>query len=164
MKSERKNISIVIIPKRCVIIEEINMKKKLYQEIAQICGANHRTNGTHKGKIWELQKLLPSGSGIDSGTKIDASESNDNKIVLLCDFHHMDENGYYSGWTNHKVIITPAFNGINIRITGRDRNSIKDYLHEVYDCALNEMVEFKEENNPQGEKIFKYRIVGDNHE
>jgi hypothetical protein len=93
----------------------------------------------------DLDKLeadcLPSGSGIDQGTKVDLERSTDRKIVMLAPFHHMDEDGYYDGWTYHDVIVTPTFDGANIRVTGRDRNGIKDYLRETYAHALSREVD-----------------------
>lgn len=82
------------------------------------------------------KQYLPHGSGIDSGCTIDTSKSSANKIILETSFHHMDENGYYDGWTNHNIIITPAFTGIDIRITGQNKNDIKDYLADVFNNAL----------------------------
>ena len=51
----------------------------------------------------------------------------------------MNENGMYDGWTEHKIVITPdLLHGFNLSIGGRNRNEIKDYLHEVYSAALAE--------------------------
>jgi hypothetical protein len=90
--------------------------------------------------LWLVKNALPSGSGIDSGTKIDFDASNGDapeKIVLQCSFHHMDEHGGYDGWTDHTVVARPSFVlGIDLTITGKDRNDIKDYLSEVYYDAL----------------------------
>jgi hypothetical protein len=80
--------------------------------------------------------MLPSGSGIDSGTKIDLDKSHAEKIIFYFGFHHMDENGFYDGWTEHTLVVTPSFTGINLRIGGRDRNQIKEYLYDTYDYAL----------------------------
>jgi hypothetical protein len=47
----------------------------------------------------------------------------------------MNGDGYYDGWTDHTVIVTPTFSGIDITVTGRDKNDIKNYIGEVfYDC------------------------------
>lgn len=93
----------------------------------------------HKATILSLMNDAPSGSGIDSGTKIDLDRCNPDRIVLYCDFHHMDEFGGYDGWTTHEIIITPSLAfGFNVRVTGKDRNSIKDYLSEVYNHWLGE--------------------------
>ncbi|NCC74709.1 MAG: hypothetical protein EOM06_15130 [Sphingobacteriia bacterium] len=84
--------------------------------------------------------ILPSGSGIDCGTKIDR-DFKPNKIKLICSFHHMDENGYYDGWTEHVITVTPVFDGINIKISGKNKNFIKEYLADVYFTALSQTVE-----------------------
>lgn len=78
--------------------------------------------------------LLPSGSGIDCGTTIE--KHSDNYVVLSTQFHHMDDNGSYDGWTQHLVIVRPSFDGLRVSIGGRNRNDIKNYLHEVYTSAL----------------------------
>ena len=97
----------------------------------------------HTDKLESLSDLLPSGSGIDSGTKIDLNDSNENKIVLCFGFHHMDENGNYNGWTDHKVIITPSLvNTFNMKITGKDINGVKDYLFDLFDTVLNTEIEY----------------------
>ena len=74
----------------------------------------------------------PSGSGIDCGTKLDAARCTAMKVVLDVAFHHMNEVGMYSGWTEHTVTITPTFGSIHVSVGGRDRNGIKDYLADVY--------------------------------
>lgn len=91
-------------------------------------------------RILELSKLLPSGAGIDNGTIIAMSESHAEKIVLHTAFHHMNDAGFYDGWTEHTVIVTPSFRGINLRISGRNRNDIKDHLYETFDYALKQEV------------------------
>ncbi len=79
-----------------------------------------------------MKRTAPSGSGIDCGTKLDDSSTPD-KLVFTLSYHHMDEHGSYAGWTDHTVIVTPSLAfGFNLKITGRDRNQIKEYLHEVY--------------------------------
>ncbi len=120
----------------------------LYQRIAQLviqnknCAESNNDEWEQKSRA-ELEQIakdvLPRGSGIDCGTKIDLDASNGNKLVLITSFHHMNEDGFYDGWTEHSVIVTPdlAF-GFNLKITGRDRNEIKEYLHEVYRTALSE--------------------------
>lgn len=85
-----------------------------------------------------IRNHMPSGSGIDSGTKIDLGRSNGNALRFSFGFHHMDENGYYDGWTQHELVVKPAFDGLSLHITGPDRNQIKEYLYQVYDAALNE--------------------------
>jgi len=92
----------------------------------------------HSERLEEIVKNLPSGSGIDNGTKLLLNECNPSKVVFSFSFHHMNEHGSYTTWTDHKVIVTPAFRDIDIKITGKNRNQIKDYLHSVYLEALTE--------------------------
>lgn len=83
-------------------------------------------------RIDRIMDLAPSGSGLDSGVILDRESSGPAKLVFQCDFHHMDEHGYYAGWTEHKAIVTPSFRGgIDIKITGRNRNQIKDLIHDL---------------------------------
>ena len=45
----------------------------------------------------------------------------------------MDEHGSYDEWTDHTVIVTASLiHGLNIKITGRNRNDIKEYLRDVF--------------------------------
>ncbi len=89
-------------------------------------------------RLDKLVDLLPSGSGIDRGTKLVSASAS--KIVLECSFHHMDEHGFYDGWTEHRITVRPTFSGLDVTISGRNRNDIKEYLHEVYSCALSERI------------------------
>lgn len=120
---------------------------KIYQKLARAIGALNRCIAEENG-VWtdkweenisDILKTAPSGSGIDAGTGIDIDKSTGEKIVLYAEFHHMNENGMYDGWTDHMVIVTPSLErDFNLRITGKNRNQIKDYLAEVYSLWLNE--------------------------
>lgn len=91
----------------------------------------------HEERLDAMLKHLPSGSGIDAGTKLVVDECKSNKLVFQADFHHMDAYGYYDGWSYHQVIVTPSLEfGAVIKITGRDRNRIKDYLQEVFNEVM----------------------------
>lgn len=95
-----------------------------------------------KREIDRLVDLLPSGSGVDNGTSIDLDRSKPDRIVLTCSFHHMNDVGMYDGWTDHEIIVTPSLGfEYEIRVTGRNRNEIKDYLSDLYREALREMVD-----------------------
>lgn len=74
----------------------------------------------------------PSGSGIDCGTTLCEDECTPTRLVFACSFHHMNDVGMYSGWTEHVVTITPTFEGVHVAVSGRNRNGIKDYLADVY--------------------------------
>ncbi len=116
---------------------------KVYQAIASaftayqncIKSGNAELQAKHMERIELLvREWLPSGSGWDTGTKFDGGTSD--KLIFTGSFHHMNESGMYDGWTDHTVTVTPAFDGINIKISGRDRNQIKDYLADLFLNAL----------------------------
>jgi hypothetical protein len=90
------------------------------------------------------RNLLPSGAGIDNGTSVDWDESDDDRIVLGADYHHMDESGYYAGWSSHVVTVTPTFHGISVDVSedpdyDDDDQGCEDYLADTYRHALEVM-------------------------
>jgi hypothetical protein len=99
-----------------------------------------------KNEIWEHRHRetisqieandLPSGSGINSVCEIDLSNTTKDKVIIKTSFHHMDEHGGYDGWTEHNVTIRPQFNGIDIKISGKDKNGVKEYLAELFNEVL----------------------------
>ena len=127
------------------------MKRPIYREIASIIQAieNCRKAGNagwltkHEERLEELVSLLPSGSGIDNGTKLDIDSCKPGKLVFTLGYHHMNDVGMYDGWTEHVLTVTPSFDGIELRFSGRNRNDIKDYLHDTYYFALTQEIELK---------------------
>ncbi len=106
--------------------------------------ANPMYIDTAESVVAELMALAPSGSGFDSGTHLQEWRAKPERIILRTEFHHMDDHGCYSQWSNHTAIITPSFDGFEMRITGRDYRDIKDYIAEVFDGWLNEPVDWHE--------------------
>ncbi len=87
----------------------------------------------HTETINQMCELLPHGSGIDGKCELQPENCKPDKIVFFVEFHHMDENGYYCGWTEHNIILQPSFiHGYTMRITGKDKNGIKEYLTDVF--------------------------------
>lgn len=121
---------------------------KIYQAIATALQAkqNCEASGNEEWRmIWAdritylCRNHLPSGAGVDGGTPIDWDKSRPERLTFLMAFHHMDECGGYSGWSYHSAIVTASLtHGFDIRMTGRDRNGIKDYLAETLHGALSE--------------------------
>lgn len=92
----------------------------------------------HTETIDEIIDSLPSGSGFDHGTELDDS-STPERIVFNTAYHHMNDGGYYDGWTERQVILTASLEmGYQLKITGRDRNDIKSYIHECFSLVLGE--------------------------
>lgn len=121
---------------------------KVYQAIASALVAIR--NCQKSGNVeWEerhgdniaalVRQHLPSGGGFDAGTTFDLESNLDDKrerLTFITSFHHMDSNGSYAGWSEHKVILTPSFSGFHMKVTGRDRNAIKDYIGDTFYNAL----------------------------
>lgn len=133
------------------------MKLPLYQQFAGALDA--RTNvltrcfgselNDHERSVvehWDaildaLGEELPSGSGFDGDSSLVWHESTPDRLVFTTSFHHMTE-GTYDGWTQHAVVLRPSLvHGIEIQVTGRNRDDIFDHVAEVFESALREEVE-----------------------
>ncbi len=95
----------------------------------------------HADAIEEMVKNhLPRSSGFDSGTQFDIEENEKHRgsrLIFETAFHHMNDGGYYDGWTEHKVTVYPLFCGsLDVRVSGQNRNDIKDYIGETFHHIL----------------------------
>ena len=98
---------------------------------------NSEWEDRHAETIATEMEHLPHGSGFDSGTTLNHDRSSIDKLVFDTSFHHMNDAGYYDGWTEHRVTVTPSFIGrFDVRVGGRDRNGIKEYITECFLTAL----------------------------
>lgn len=115
---------------------------KTYQVIARTLGARLRCDAKpdthsewsarHQAYLDELLSGFPHGSGFDLGTKLDDT-STPERLVFNTAFHHVNESGMYDGWTEHQVIVKPSLEmGYRMRITGRDRNGIKELIADYF--------------------------------
>jgi hypothetical protein len=125
--------------------------KKVYQKLAVSFNArqnciqsnNETWRERHEQTIQDTcENYLPHGAGFDVGTSFDLERSRDNRLVLCTSFHHMDEYGYYCGWSEHDIIVTPdLIHDFMLRITGRNVRDIKDYIYQVFEIALSEEID-----------------------
>ena len=77
--------------------------------------------------------------------------------MLYTHFHHMNDGGFYDGWTEHSVVVTPSLvYGFDTRITGRDRNDIKNYIGEEMDLRLRNTIKTEVDDDA---KLFRYTCV-----
>lgn len=90
---------------------------------------------------------LPSGSGIDSGVTLNygrcfrAGRRQLEYIDFTVPFHCMNEVGMYTGWATFGVVVTPDWDGINLKVVNRDdkcrgKGDIRDYLADLFYQAL----------------------------
>lgn len=122
------------------------MSRRLAYAIASLATAirnceragNKEWESRHREKLESLvREYMPSGSGFDSGTTIDLDRTGGERITFNTAFHHMNDAGMYNGWTQHVVTVRPHFiGGLQVKVSGPDRNGIKDYIAESFELAL----------------------------
>lgn len=90
-----------------------------------------------------VNEHMPSGAGFDDGTALDYVRSTPEKLVFQFGFHHMNDNGTYSGWTRHKVWVRPSFlfEGFTLRVDGPNMDGFKGYAEETLCSCLTREVE-----------------------
>jgi hypothetical protein len=123
---------------------------ELYKRIAQTqtalnnCFKTHNEEWEYKHnlKITEYNDLLPSGSGVDNGSSINTDNTNMDKIVILSGWHIMNDGGYYDGWIDFRVVVTPSFDNFDLNIIGNfgKHQDIKDYLYDLFYENLNQEI------------------------
>ena len=115
------------------------MNKQTYCRIAStqtaidncIKNGNEEWQERHEQKLDELMNGAPSGSGFDSGTKL--CMANEKAIIFETSFHHMNQDGYYEGWTDHKITVLPNLSfGFELKVSGKNKNDIKSYIADVF--------------------------------
>jgi len=126
------------------------IEKKLYQVLASKLDAienckrlgNGEWENRHTDDIAQLvADYMPTGSGFDNGTDIDWQKSSVDKLVFTTSFHHMDENGFYCGWSDHTVTVKPSLAfGYRLSISGRNVNDIKEYMYETFSFILDNII------------------------
>lgn len=79
-----------------------------------------------------IRTFMPHGSGFDVGLELDFDRSTESKLIFKTSFHHMSETGMYDGWTDHVVTFEATFTTPNVKVSGRNRNDIKDYIADTF--------------------------------
>lgn len=120
------------------------MKETLIALIAKNCDWHKTVNDDFKevceDRIYELEQKLPHGAGLNSGCKIDVQNSSSDKVIIHFKYHHMNENGFYCGWTQHSMVVKPKlWNDFDLKISGKNKNLIKEYLYDLFNDTLKEM-------------------------
>lgn len=126
-------------------------KTVLYKKLAGLVIAYQNTLKAGNGEWqerhraagdWLCKEHLPSGSGFDNGTKLNWERSSPECLFFGTSFHHMDESGGYDGWTHHHVRVRASLAfGIAIMVDGKNRNDIKDVIHEAFEVALKQEID-----------------------
>jgi hypothetical protein len=126
------------------------MNTKLYKRLAGTVDAYHNCIKADND-FWEKHEelvlqlvngCLPHGSGIDSGVIFDFEKSSGKKLVFHFSYHFMDENGYYNGWEDYTLTVTPSLiSDFELRITGKNRDDIKDYFYQIFEYDLSRNID-----------------------
>ena len=105
---------------------------KVYQKMARLVDWNP-TGSYIISKNEQMEDLvknyLPSGSGFDGDISID-EKSTDEKIIIRVEYHHMDINGFYDGWSTFKVIITASM-AYNYCMQVKGESVVRKYFYHV---------------------------------
>ena len=119
---------------------------KLYKRLAQLIDARSscaKSNNLdwlsrHRDAAIDLvAEHMPSGSGFDTGTRLNQDASSGERLVFETAFHHMNEHGMYDGWTSHTVRVYPSLAyDFRLTVSGPNRNNIKEYVGEIFSEAL----------------------------
>jgi hypothetical protein len=118
---------------------------KVYEKMASLLAEYNKYIGENEQKrmlrraIEEfVAEYMPKGGGWKDGTSIDLTESNDSEIVLRGTYYHVISYGNYGAPTEHKILIDASLSrGFKVKVTGRDKNDVKDELYERFVGALN---------------------------
>lgn len=97
-----------------------------------IASGNEEMRNSHERTLANYNNLLPNGSGFNMGCIIDMDRSTDKAIYIDTEFHHMNEAGYYTRWTQHTIKVIPEFTGFDLRVSGLNHRDIKDYIADVF--------------------------------
>lgn len=124
---------------------------KVYKRIANLLLAinnceesgNREWYEKHQQSIEEIMGTAPSGSGFDNGTRFIQSESFPNRLLFTFSYHHMNEVGFYTHWSEHRITVTPSLAfGFDMKITkDKASNLDRDYFFETFEFWLNSEVE-----------------------
>ena len=119
--------------------------KTVKEQLAALLMAYHNRLDNNDQE-WEIKKIMvayaPAGSGFDSGTEIDFDRSDNSRLVFNTSFHHMTDNGVYDGWTEHTITVKPGFYFDVIKVSGKNKNNIKEYIVETFGMFIDTEVTF----------------------
>lgn len=123
------------------------MSVTFYQRIARALQArincengNNEWYERHTETIEQLvEQVMPHGSGFDGKSWLSFDESTPEKLVFYSEYHHMNDAGYYDGWSTLKIVVKPSLAwGHTLKITGIKREYAfdSDYFYDVFGDVL----------------------------
>ena len=129
-------------------------KDKIYKRLAKIANSRLRClesiNFSNEIENYEneidniMENRLPHGSGIDNGCHFDYNKSHNNRLVINSGYHCMNEDGYYDGWVDFIVIVTPDLEldyRLSIKGNFGKYSHVKDYLYQIFHDSFDQEVD-----------------------
>lgn len=98
-------------------------------------------------------KLLPTGSGFDTGLWDLSEKSTPEKLILRSSYHAMLDNGMYDRWIDFMIVLTPSFE-TEVKMSlqgnfGKKHQDLKEYffdiLQQVFKGEVNEYDDYDKE-------------------
>lgn len=124
--------------------------KPVYQLIASLIVAYKNCEASHN-LIWlnrhsqKIRHIFDSLEGAGFKFYYELDKSKENKIIFYGNYHKMNDTGYYDGYDNFKVIMTPDFiNGFSLRIISTDskiKSEDREYYYDYLYNALSEKID-----------------------
>ena len=130
------------------------LKKSLAAHIYSLLVSNHDMAPTILRHV--IDNYLPHGSGFDADLKVELVPAV-RAFTISFDYHHMDDMGGYSHWSEGVITVTPDFVGVELDlVTTEDDEPFKDYVLDTFHQALAEEVRIP---SPFGEafEVWSYR-------
>lgn len=133
------------------ITGKMKPKKQVYTVIASLFNAwqHCQENGNqfaakHEATIERIMKeTAPHGSGFDNGTRFDFDASDYGKLVFTFGYHHMDGGGYYCGWTEQTLTVTPSFiGGFDFEIVMEGSPDDEEFYLEGFMEYINQTIDY----------------------
>jgi hypothetical protein len=86
--------------------------------------------------ITQIIDSLPHCSGVDGKTEFNFNESKPDKLVIDSSYHCMNENGFYDGMYNFRVVLKPDWQNFKLEIKTNMPKKYKDstieYLTDLF--------------------------------
>ena len=93
----------------------------------------------HEEKLAKLcRDHLPRGIGVFG---VSVAATTDTKAVFYCLYRHTDKHGYFVCNTAYRIVVRPTFTGLAIRVLGRNKYNVKEYLADQFRDALERIVD-----------------------
>lgn len=91
-----------------------------------------------------VRELLPNGSGFDDYPSI--AEVSDSEVIIVIRYHPMSEYGYYEGWIEERLRITPSISHTyksELTDNSGAEEGVREYILDTYHEVLSSPFDYK---------------------